>query len=1265
MNIVIKILRIGFTTFRALAFILLFAGIALQFSAVQSWVIQSIVLNNDQTIKLKGFSGFFPFYFSFDTVDLYDKNQPLLKIEKLTLGWSIKTLILKQLIAVQSLNADKLEYFEPLSTDRSSEEKNLALPAIPFGYIANIQVNQIVYKTPKTTFQYQLQGQTHYSASNLEFNLQLKNLRQQQDALFAKVSYTYGSGHYDGLLNVNITAKENKGLLHHLIPTLDGTIEIDFKGEGYIRKFKGSLAAKIGQTKLSSSVKTSVNTNSKYLNIFLEHTQHSAYVVSGNVKTNADISEVEFENVTLKPTNVEPIYISGKLRRKGFEFTTKNLVFNVGFAKEYKAQALIEGVLNLTRPMFNGTIEGLVLKDNIKVLSATLPIYVNQTWNTLRLSLNVAGTLPNLPPEYEKYADFKMNASLKRSDSKPYIEFALINDGETLEGRFLIDDRPSLTVIGNLLARHVKLNATHQKNLWHISGEALALNDQDLSINNLSLKLTPGNTLQFNGEANLTYQAKLLNIGFQGGLDTLKQYLNLNALRAFYNESFIETKGGIDLSRGQGDFDWHFYTFNLGDLLDKTSTSGAVSILGQLIIDPKETLLTFSGEFHKIFFNNASANSGNISGSIQLNNSKRMQVSLTAKKAAIQDAMIEDFSISSNGSINRFDTTISMTGYAEQTLKGNVAFSVSNLSKVELDAVAIQFGPHKILLAEPTTVEYTPSQWTIHPTKIITTTGSIFLSANITPKQFLLDSKVENISSKLLYNLTSGRFFLKGNISGDFIASGTTLDPKFQFKLKSENKLYSTNISGYMQDAYVHISGNLKSDLLNISLNGTYPIQRNIPPLTMALDYSRPFRTELIAKGQLDALQEMLDLNYDAFSGTIEANAALYGTLDKQTSQGFITLSDVTYERQSIGLQLKGINLNLKAKNGLFVLASPSYFQDYKTGQAEITQLKLGLNQRLTPYLETSLIFDNIHLINLPQTRRGGMSAYCSGNLRVNGATNALTIFLRGEITSLEKYIGESEDTPVFQVNVHHLNQPSSKVSHESIEGKGSINYDIDLLLDQKFHIFGQGLDSTWKGRLVIEGNSTSPVYKGEFILQEGQLRILDRFFDVQKGKVVFNGTLYPELYIESNLNLHDMRVKIILQGDATNLQKRLTSDRNLSEQEILQRLFFNRTSAISQSFQALNYLASSSFVSSLVNIGFYQQEDPITHVEHEFLSIKQNFSKKTYGKIDVAINEDGATTDRVSIATGLRPTPQTKAEVKYSPNKNRIGIGLEWGVDF
>ncbi|MDP3936214.1 MAG: translocation/assembly module TamB domain-containing protein, partial [Alphaproteobacteria bacterium] len=484
----------------------------------------------------------------------------------------------------------------------------------------------------------------------------------------------------------------------------------------------------------------------------------------------------------------------------------------------------------------------------------------------------------------------------------------------------------------------------------------------------------------------------------------------------------------------------------------------------------------------------------------------------------------------------------------------------------------------------------------------------------------------------------------------------------------TSNAPYTTKLSGLLQNNLLTTNIDIKSNQLNLTLSGTLPTKAQLSPFQFELDPIRPFQTRLSAIGTLDNLQQMLDLNYDKVLGIVDGDILLYGTLSNQLSKGYIKVKDGGYERQNIGLKLSGINLDFHSKGGQFILSTASTFKDQKEGNGEIVSAKLGLGSNFVPFLNTEIKFKNIHLIDIPQTKRGGMSAVCSANLKVDGPATALKIVSRGEISSVEKYIGDVDEAPIFQVNLTHQNLPMAlPTTQHSTKKDSETTYDIDLSLERRFHIFGQGLDSTWKGRLVIEGPSSAPMYKGQFTLQEGQLRVLDRFFDVQKGEIFLDGNLSPSLYIESNLKLQDMRVRIILEGDANNLNKRIVSDSNLSEQEILQKLFFNRSSTVSQSFQALNYLAASSFISSFINIGFYQQEDPITHVEREFISLQQKFSKRTYGKVNVAINNMDSETDRVSIAAGFQPTPQTKAEITFSPDndKARVGLGLEWSLDF
>lgn len=1258
----------GFLVFRAVCLLLFIAGVSLQISMVQTFLVKIFVLKENQSIEMKGFSGLFPFYFSFEKINLYENEQHLLSIKNFALDWSILEFIRNQVIAIQTLKIANLEYVEPPLSTRSP---SIEIPKIPFGYIANINVMKAVYKTADQDFKYSIKGNTINKENELEFNFLLKNLEDNSNALTAYIKYGYATPSKASNIKLYIRAKETKGFLHYLFPTATGKATLLLKGEGELNNFTATLSGNFGKVSILSDIKTSLASDKKSVDIFTKHTyKNNAYsaAFSGTVKTNQALTNFDLYDCKLSLTDTQALSFSGAVNRKDFLFVTKNLEIVTPFGSGYSLNSTATIMFNAQRLLLDGNIKSMLFMGSENIAAMTVPFFMDRTLDSLKITADCAGNIPNLPMAYKEYSTFKLTANLEPDSVKtiPSIRFELTNNTNKIYGTFLIKDTPELTLVGTIVSNKFRLSSVFTNGAWDILATANSDTQQPWSMSKLTAKIIPQNNCSFEGELNLDIQSKNINVEFAGAFNFARQFLDLKTLRATHKESFIESKGSLDISKNEGDFSWHFYTFNAGDLFIDSNASGVASILGQLSLDSKDLILTFSGDFHKIMLPSIAANSGNLSGSVSLNNQKNVQLSLTARKASFQKAVIEEFSANANGTLNNFSTTVAMTGFAEQALKGNFAFSVLDLSTFELEALAVHLGQHKILLAKPTRIHYTPEKWIIHPITINANTGSIVLNGDIASSSLILNASLKKVSSDLLYTLSKGHYFLKGDLDGDIHVSGYMSDPTIKFDFKTSNTPYSTNLSGQLQNSLFKTKIDISSNQLNLSLTGTFPTVTHLSPFQFELDHNRPFQTRVRAAGKLDNLQQIFDLNYDKVSGAIDGDIQLYGTLNNQVSKGYIKIKDGGYERQNIGLKLNGINLDFSAKRGGFVLSSASSFNDQKEGTGEIISTKLQIGKNLIPYLNTEIKFNNIHLIDLPQTRRGGMSALCTANLKADGPVTSLKIFSRGEISSLEKYIGDVDQTPTFQVNLIHQNLPLAiPTTQNSIKTDSDTTYDIDLSLERRFHIFGQGLDSTWKGRLVIEGSSDAPIYKGQFTLQEGQLRILDRFFDVQRGEFFFDGDLSPSLYIESNLQLQDMRVRIILEGDTDNLSKRIVSDSNLSEQEILQKLFFNRSSTVSQSFQALNYLASSSFISSFINIGFYQQEDPIKHVEREFVSLQQKFSKHTYGKVNVAINNIDSETDRVAIAAGVQPTPQTKAEVTFSPDKNRIGLGLEWSMDF
>lgn len=1262
-------MRLSFAVFRTACLIILLMGIALQFPSIQSFCINNFLLKDKQAIKIEGFSGLFPFYFSCEKINLHDEDRPLLTIKNLDINWSAWNFITQKIIAIEKLHIDSIEYHEIFSPNTAQE--TLTFPKIPLGYISNLKINEAIYITAKQTFKYKLNGNTQYVDNGFAFNLMLSNLKEKAGVLNAWVKYAKGISVTEDHLDLNLTAEEKQGLLHYLTPNLKGRLKLSLHGSGTLSNFKGKMSTTLGEASFSSELQTNLDADKKNISLFSNceyKEKNKTYNLSGLIKTTSSLTQFMLRDWVLMQNNHPYIKLSGDIQRKRDSFKSNNLTIVTSLSPTHTLHTTGKFEYNPYHFVLNGEFKNRLLANKDEIAFINIPISAKGTLDSLRILLEGKGMIPNLPAAYEKYSKFDLKAELEPKSilTTPKITLTLTTLAGKVNALFTIDESLRLSLKGDLLSNFFQMDLYKKNNKWYLSGKNQAPKEQPWTISGITTTITPNKDLQFEGKVNLNVHNKNIATEFTGRIDNSFEKLNLVSLRANYQETFFESSGAIDLSKEEGALNWHFYTFNLKDFLSPNDTAaGTLSLLGQINIAPQNWLLSFAGEFHKLFLGNISATSGTLSGSIPLNNKRDLEVSLNAKKSSAYGTIIEELELNTQGTIDQFSTTLKMNGYNDQALKGNLAFSISSLSALEIEAFSIQLGQHEILLSHPTTLLYTTAQGLkLDPLELNIDKGNLKVTGNATPEMLSLKASLNNIPSQLIYNLTHGSFFLKGLLNGTVQAYGQMTAPTLKLDLTTSDPLYKSSISGTIQDGALKTLINLENNELSLNLEGIYPLDFSLAPFRFNLEHSKPFNTNLVAKGLLDKAQEIFDLNYDKLLGKIDAKVFLNGTIDNPTSKGYINIFDGAYERQNIGLKLSNLNLSFNARRGYFVLNGPVKFQDHHGNAGNIIFAHLGIGKFLIPNLDTEITFDKIQFIDLPETRRGGMSAFGSGTLKAKGPTNALAIYLRGEISSLEKYIGETEEIPIYHTNTIHHNSPLKSLQASDEDSGSPTTYDIDLSLERKFHIFGQGLNSKWKGRLVIQGTSSAPIYKGQFVLREGELRILDRFFDVQKGEIFFDGDLSPKLYIESELQLQDMRVKIILEGDATNLQKRFVSDKNLSEAEILQKLFFNRTSTISQSFQALNYLASSSFISSFLNIGFYQQEDPIKHTQKEFISVHKKFSKRTYGKVDFGINT-GSESDRVSLAAGFQPTPKTKTEVTFSPQKNSVGIELEWSHDF
>ncbi|MCK9996518.1 MAG: translocation/assembly module TamB domain-containing protein [Candidatus Krumholzibacteria bacterium] len=125
---------------------------------------------------------------------------------------------------------------------------------------------------------------------------------------------------------------------------------------------------------------------------------------------------------------------------------------------------------------------------------------------------------------------------------------------------------------------------------------------------------------------------------------------------------------------------------------------------------------------------------------------------------------------------------------------------------------------------------------------------------------------------------------------------------------------------------------------------------------------------------------------------------------------------------------------------------------------------------------------------------------------------------------------------------------------------------DIEVVIDDDLRIIGYGMDIKLGGSMVIgrgfdEDNVPGPSIKGEIKIPEGTLKVMNRVFDVERGNIKFTESVPAnpsfDLMLETQAGAY--LVRILVSGQAADPVIELTSEPDLSEEDIMAVLLFGQ----------------------------------------------------------------------------------------------------------
>jgi translocation and assembly module TamB len=136
---------------------------------------------------------------------------------------------------------------------------------------------------------------------------------------------------------------------------------------------------------------------------------------------------------------------------------------------------------------------------------------------------------------------------------------------------------------------------------------------------------------------------------------------------------------------------------------------------------------------------------------------------------------------------------------------------------------------------------------------------------------------------------------------------------------------------------------------------------------------------------------------------------------------------------------------------------------------------------------------------------------------------------------------------------------------------------DVKVAADNKIYVSGMGLESEWAADINIGGTSGAPKITGGVNLVRGTLGFAGHSFDLQQGRIRFNGgdMTNPDMNIVASGEVEDVTITITITGSAGDPQIAFSSTPSLPQDELMARILFGNSVGELSAIQAVQ-LASS-----------------------------------------------------------------------------------------
>ena len=545
---------------------------------------------------------------------------------------------------------------------------------------------------------------------------------------------------------------------------------------------------------------------------------------------------------------------------------------------------------------------------------------------------------------------------------------------------------------------------------------------------------------------------------------------------------------------------------------------------------------------------------------------------ISIDRADIAGEAVSQLRLSAQGAADA--STVTLTAQARGfALDARGRLVPADIINIELASLTARRGEHRVALLQPTTLSLLDQGIDIRSLKLALDRGRLAIDGRVGPA---LDISVAAQSVPLALSETvMPGLGLSGTLDGEAKITGPVTEPAGRWRVRVAKLMTPQSRELGVPALDVSGSGQLagRSSTVDATIKaanaGTLRIAGTVPFGNGGLD--------LAIKGIVDlaVANRRVTVAGRRVTGKTNIDLKVNGSLSAPEVLGTATIANGTYSDAALGIRLGKIagrivaqgaelrieQLRAQMPNGGNITAQGQVSVDAAAGYPGVIRISSQPGK-----LVANDIVDAV----------AGLSLTVSGPLARTPQVSG-----RVDVVSLDVTIPERLPTALRPIDgTRHVAPPAAAAARLAVAERAKLranrtpafNAALDLTVSAPNRVFlrGRGIDAELGGDIHVHGPLSNPVTTGAFQLRRGRMSVAGSRLDFTRGRILFAGSLTPDLDMAAQTTTSDITATITVTGPATQPSFVFSSEPELPQEEVLSRVLFSKATGSLSPVQAI-----------------------------------------------------------------------------------------------